>query len=267
MDQQIYEKIVKKKEFSNLPKKDVELAFSKFDHERYLDEEKVKFTRDALRKIFSVFASNKILSLKDKDAEWILKKHFSSRERLPYYEKIYSRILKSHETPGQVPKKVSIIDLGAGVNGFSYDYFEKVGCKVDYVGVEAMGQLAMVMDNYFKKNKISAKAIHESLFELDKIRKIIEKTSPNGVKPRIVFLFKVFDSLEMLERNYSKKLLLEFVPIVDKVVISFATRSLVNRKKFLAQRKWLTNFIEDKFNVLDDFEIGGERYICFEKQR
>ena len=94
-----------------------------------------------------------------------------------------------------------------------------------------------------------------------------EKTSPNGVKPRIVFLFKVFDSLEMLERNYSKKLLLEFVPIVDKVVISFATRSLVNRKKFLAQRKWLTNFIEDKFNVLDDFEIGGERYICFEKQR
>jgi hypothetical protein len=255
MDEEVYRKIIKKKEFSDLPKKDVELAFSKFDNKRYLDEEKIKLTRDLLRKIFSVFTSKKILSLKNKDAEWVLKKHFSTRERLPYYEKIYTNFLGGMG-------EISVIDLGAGVNGFSYDYFEKVGCDVNYVGVEAMGQLVDLMNNYFKTAKISGKAFHESLFELEKIKKIVEKTK----QPRVLFLFKVFDSLEMLERNYSKKLLLELFPFTDKVIISFATKSLVSRKKFNVQRKWLTDFIEDNFNILDDFELGGERYICFKKK-
>jgi len=42
----------------------------------------------------------------------------------------------------------------------------------------------------------------------------------------------VIDSLEVIERNYSKKLLKEIVPLVDLVVLSFATRSLGKRSKF-----------------------------------
>jgi hypothetical protein len=252
--EKLIEKIIKKKEFSDLPKKDVEMAFSKFDDKKYLDEEKIKFTRDLLRKVFSVFTSKKILSLKNKDAEWILKKHFSTRERLNYYEKVYSRIFKNF-------KKATVIDLGAGINGFSYDYFKKVNCDVNYVGVEAMGQLVNLMNNYFIRNKISGNAIQESLFSLNEIKKIIKKTK----EPRIVFLFKVFDSLEMLERNYSKKFLLEISQFSEKIVISFAIFSLVSRRKFNAQRKWLTDFLKENFKILDDFEIGGERYIVFKK--
>ena len=65
--------------------------------------------------------------------------------------------------------------------------------------------------------------------------------------------------------NYSKKFLLEIVPVVDEVVISFATRSLVKREKFKANRKWLVEFIKDNFKILDNFEINNERYICFNK--
>ncbi|MDP3758722.1 MAG: hypothetical protein Q8Q86_03310, partial [Candidatus Daviesbacteria bacterium] len=70
----------------------------------------------------------------------------------------------------------------------------------------------------------------------------------------------------MLESDYSKKLLKEIVPLADKVVISFATRSMIKRKHFLVNRNWILDFIRENFKILDDFEIGGERYIVLRKR-
>ena len=248
----LIENIVRKKEFSQLPKRDIELAFSHFEKRQTSDEEKIKLTRELLHKVFGAFASKKLLSPKNKSPEWILRKHLSTRERMLYYEDLYKRLLGGFEKP-------TIIDLGAGVNGFSYKYLKK---KINYIAIESMGQLTDLMNDYFKKQKISGKAIHESLFELEKIKKIIAKAK----KPKTVFLFKVLDSLEMLERDYSKKFLKEIVPLADKVVVSFATQSMVKRQKFKAKRNWILNFIGDNFVLLKDFEIFGERYICFEKK-
>ncbi len=249
---ELLQKIVQKKEFSQLPEKDVELAFAKFEKRQVSDEEKIRLTRELLHKVFGAFTSSKLLSPKDKGEEWILRKHLSTRERLPYYSQIYEKLLSEYKN-----KKISIIDLGAGVNGFSYKFFQDV--NVNYLAIEAVGQLVNLMNNYFEKNKLKAKAIHESLFELEKIKKIITETK----KPRIIFLFKTLDSLEMLERDYSKKLLREIVPLADKIIVSFATQSMVKRKKFKVERFWILNFIKENFKILEDFEIGGERYICF----
>jgi hypothetical protein len=158
-----------------------------------------------------------------------------------------------------LPKKISIIDLGPGVNGLSYDYFKKLGKNVNYIGIEAIGQIVNLINGYFDKEKISGKMFHISLFEIDKIKEIIRESS----KPRIILLFKVIDSLEKIERDYTKKLLDEIVPLSDKLVISFATESWMKRKKFYANRKWLIDFIKQKWNFIDDFEFGGERYIVF----
>ncbi len=253
--EQLIQKITQKKEFSQLPRRDVELAFEKFNKKSYLDEEKIKLTRNLLRQVFSSFTSQKILSLKNKDEEWILRKHLSTRERFPYYEEIYKRILKS------LNKKLSIIDLGAGINGFSYKYFKEIGFNVNYVAIEAIGQLVTLMNNYFKKEKLQGKAFHLSLFELEKIKEII----PGLERPRVILLFKIIDSLEMLKRDYSLKLLSEITPLVDRVVVSFATESMAKRQKFKVKRSWIINFIKENFNVLDDFEFGGERYIVFSK--
>jgi len=253
MKTEIYEKIVQKKEFSRLPKKDVETAFAHFEKRQCSDEEKIKLTRDLLRKIFSAFASRKILSPKNKSEEWILRKHLSTRERLPFYEQVYERILKNEK------KDFSAIDLGAGINGFGYIFFEKLGLKPRYVGVEAVGQLADLMNDYFKKTKKDGKAIHASLFELEKIKKIISEQK----KPRFVFLLKTIDSLEMLEKNYSKKLLLEIAPFCDKIVASFATGSMIKKTRFRTKRNWIVDFIKNNFEILDDFEIGSERYVVF----
>jgi len=268
--EEIYNKIIQKKEFSKLPKKDVEMAFRNFEKRQVSDEEKIRLTRDLLRKVFSAFTSQKILSIKNKDESWILRKHLSTRERmnvqrsskrgqtgerLPYYHEVYKRILKDQKDP-------TIIDLGAGINGFSYNYFKNK--KINYIAIEAVGQLVDLMNFYFKKEKINLKcrAIHLSLFELEKIKDIIRKTK----KPRTIFLFKVIDSLEMLEKDYSKKLLLGIVPLVDNVIVSFATRSMIKKIKFRVSRNWILNFIEDNFKILDDFEIGNEKYVVFCKK-
>jgi hypothetical protein len=256
-EDEIIEQIMKKKDFSFLPRKDVIFALSRFSSKKYLDEEGIKLTRDLLRKVYSAFVSSKILSLKDKDSEWILRKHLSTRERLPYYDEVYSKILKG------LNKKFTIFDLGSGINGFSYPYFKKLGYNVNYVSIEAVGQLVELMNSYFSKNRLNAKSIHFSLFEIKKIEEEIKKVK----EQKVIFLLKVIDCLEMLKRDYSKELLLEIVPLVDRVVVSFATRSMISKKRFFVNRKWILDFISENFDILEDFEIGGERYIVFSRKR
>ena len=53
MDKKIFEKIITKKEFSKLPEIDVEKAFEHFERRQVSDEEKIRLTRDLLRKVFS----------------------------------------------------------------------------------------------------------------------------------------------------------------------------------------------------------------------
>ncbi len=250
MNKQILEEIREKREFSQIPEKDIEMAYGQFSRRQASEEEKIRLTKELLRKIFSAFISKKLLSLKNKEPEWILRKHISTKERLPYYEKIYKRILNNKET--------SVIDLGAGINGFSYKFFGK---KIKYTAIESVGQLVELMNFYFKKKKLQAKAVNLSLFELEKVKQIIKKEK----KPRIVFLFKVIDALETIKRDYSKELISNLVNIADKIVVSFATKSLGNRQSFKAKRNWIVDFIKENFTVLDDFEIGGERYISFSK--
>ena len=254
MNKAILEEIRNKREFSQLSEKDIELAYSQFEKRQTTEEEKIKLTKELLRKLFSAFVSKKLLSLKNKEPEWILRKHISTKERLPYYPEIYKQILQEYKT-------ASVIDLGAGINGMSYPFFSKAGVKVSYTGIESVGQLVDLTNFYFKNNKLNGKSIHLSLFDKKKVLDIIKKEK----KPKIIFMFKVIDALEDLKRDYSKEILFEIVPLADKVVVSFATKSLGNRKLFKTKRSWILDFIESNFNVLDKFEIGGEKYIVFKR--
>lgn len=256
MDQEIYEAIVRKKEFSEIPRTDVERAWKQFERRQTSDAHKIKLTRDLLRKLFSGFGGKKLLVWKDKSAEEILKKHLSTRERFSFYEEVYERILK------RLPKEISVIDLGSGVNGFSYAFFEKVGKKVDYLGVEAVGQLIDLQNEFFSAKKFSARGEKGTLFELGRMKEFISEMK----KPRVVFMFKVVDALEKLERNFTKTFLKEIMPLVERVVISFSTESWMKRKKFFVQRTWLIKFVKESgWQFVDDFNLGGERYLVIEK--
>jgi len=251
---QLIKKIMKKPELKELPLEDVEMAFSLCYRKENSDEENIESIRKILHKAYGAFGSRKLFVSrgKEREPEWILRKHLSTRERLPHYQKIYKRIL------GELEFNWKIFDLGAGVNGFSLSFIP----ETKYTGVEGIGQLVILMNNYFKKQKLHAKAIHLSLFQLEKIKKLIKREKGK----KIVFLFKVLDSLEILKRDYSKKLLTEITPLVEKVVVSFATESMLRRKKFKVKRNWIIDFICKRFKIIDDFEIAGERYVVFERK-
>jgi len=254
--QKILKKITSKKEFSQLPNKDVERAFEIFDKKEYSDLEKVKLTRELLNRVFTAFMGRKIMNPKDKDARWFLLRHVSTRERFDFYEELYKRIFRNLKE-----KEISIIDFGTGINGLSCEFFPR-NKKINYVGVEGVRQLVDVANYFFEKNKISAKVIHQSLFELEEIKKIIKKQK----KPRVCFLFKTVDSLEMLKRNYTKDFLKEIVPLCDEFVVSFATRSFFKKHLFKVRRNWVINYIKDNFKILDIFELGNEKYLIFRKK-
>jgi len=254
MNQFIIAKIRKKREFSELLDIDIELAYSCFEKRQASEEEKLKLTKELLRKVFSAFVSKKLLSLKNKEEEWILRKHASTRERLPNYMEIYKRIFNGY-------KKASVIDLGAGINGFSYGFFNELKIKAEYTAIESVGQLVELMNHYFKQRKIKGEAVHLSLFDKKKVLEIISKQKT----PRVVLMFKVIDALESLKRDYSMELILDVAQTAERIVLSFPTKSLGNRERFRAKRSWIVEFLRDNFNVLDDFELGGERYIIFSK--
>ena len=256
---EIIKKIIQKKEFSELPKKDIAKVFMKFDKSKFSDEEKIKFSRAALKKVFTSFMGRRIMNVKNKDFRWVLTHHISTKERIAFYPELYQKIFNYFGK-----EKINVLDLGCGVNGFSYNYFNDLGFKVNYFGVEAVGQLVKLTNYYFKtKNIFSSKIFHESLFNLDKIKKIINQVN----SPRVIFLFKVLDSLEVLEKDYSKKLLKEIVPLVDFVVVSFATKSFYKKISFKVKRNWILDFIEENFKTLDNFELGSERYFVLSGKR
>jgi hypothetical protein len=255
--EEIKERIVSKREFSKLPEEDIWLVYKKFERRQCSEEEKIRLTRDLLRKVYSAFTSGKLLNIKDKDEDWFLRKHLSTRERRGSYKELYEKLLSDLGS-----NNCSVIDLGSGINGFSYKLFPKK-LEINYIGVEAVGQFVDLMNFYLKKEKLNAKAIHESLFNLKKIKELIESCK----KPRIIFLFKVIDSLEMVERDYSKRLLEEITPLCEKVVVSFATRSMIKQDKFRANRKWIIDFIKENFELLEDFEMGNERYLIFKSDK
>ncbi len=252
--EKLIDEVRKKKEFSEIPVEDIERALNRFA--KLEDEVRVKRARDLLRRIYSGFGGRKLLVYKDKSAEEILKKHLSTRERYEHYEDIYLRLLKG------LKKEISIIDLGAGVNGFSYGIFGKLGFKVKYLGVEGVGQLVELMNKFFTKEKFDAKAFHLSIFEIDKVIGLIKKVD----SPKVIFMFKVVDSLEKLERDFTLRFLQELKKAeFERIVVSFATRSWYSRRKFFVKRNWLVDFIHENFKIIDDFEISGERYIVFRK--
>ncbi len=243
-------KIMEKPELKEIPIEDAEMALSLCFKKQNSEEENIECAREILHKAYGAFGSRKLFTSKERTPEWILRKHLSTRERLPHYAEIYKRILGDNF-------KGTIFDLGAGVNGFSVGFIP----NIKYIGIEGVGQLVTLMNNYFKKEKYNAKAVHLSLFQLEKIKKLIAKQKGK----KAIFLFKVLDSLEMLKRDYSKELLTELAPLADKVVVSFATRSMIKRKRFDVNRNWIINFIKDNFYLIGDFEIAEERYVIFRK--
>lgn len=246
----LIEEVKKKKEFSELPDSIVERALG-------LVKGDVKEARALLRKYFGVFLTNRVLRFARSQAtgngsQEILGMHISSRRR--DYGEFYSKIFSVVGDVG------SVVDLGCGVNGFSYGYLPK---GISYVGVEGVKQLVDLSNDYFEREGYDGKVFHLDLFDVPRVIEILK----GAKKSRVVFLFQVVDALENLERNFSKEFILEIAKECERVVLSLPTESLGGRKKFAVQRKWLLNFLVENFLVENSFVSRGEKIIILKNKK
>lgn len=235
----LVKEVSRKKEFSKLPRSIILRSLEKSDND-------VKQARAWLRKYFGVFLTNRVLKNKGDRLE----SHISSKKR--NYNEFYGEIFRD------IGRVSSIVDLGCGLNGFSYEYLPS---GVSYLGIEAAGQLVEQMNDFFAEKKFNAKAICGDLFDLD----FVERNLVGSKRNRCCFLFQVVDALESVEKNFSLKLVNRIMKNCEFLVLSVPLVSLGGGKKFAVKRKWLTDFLEENYVILRDFEIFGERVFIIER--
>ncbi len=238
-------KVKEKKEFSGLPNSIIESVLKKSNGD-------VKDARKFLRKYFGVFLTNRVLRFmksqgNGENSQYILDWHISSKKR--DYKEFYSKIFDDKKEVG------SVIDLGCGINGFSYRFLPK---NIEYIGIEATKQLVEGMNKYFKNEKFDAQAIWGDLFNVKEVLYILKKTR----NPRVVFMFQVIDALEGIKRDFSKEIIVEIMKECELLVISLPLVSLGGSKRFSVDRKWLIDFLQSRFVISKDFVLNGERVFC-----
>jgi hypothetical protein len=242
----LIEEVKRKKEFSRLPDSIVKRAVK-------ISGEDVKKSRALLRKYFGVFLTNKILKGKLGGKE-ILRHHISSKKR--DYPKFYGEIFENIGDVG------SVIDLGSGMNGFSYFYLQKTIGEVSYLGFEASGQIVDQMNNYFLKEGFNGRSICNDLFDLQSILSELRLMK----KPRVVFMFQLIDALENLKKDFSKEFILKVSSECEFIVLTLPLESISGRKKFSVERKWLEDFFIKEFEILKDFKMFGEHIFILKKK-
>lgn len=239
--------VKEKREFSGLPDSIVEKALG-------LNKKDVKKTRAFLRKYFGVFMTNKVLKGFD---EKVLESHISSKKR--NYELFYKKI---SESVGNNFK--SVVDLGCGMNGFSYSFIAESFGKIKYVGVEATRQLCVSQNEFFKKNNIDGEVIWGDLTNFDLV-----KNSMGDQSPRLVLLLQVVDAMESVEPNSSKVFLDKLASFLDKgdvLVVSNPLKSISGRNNFTIKRRWLEEFLKEKFIFANKFYLFDEDFLILNKK-
>lgn len=179
--------------------------------------------------------------------EAILNMHPSTRERLPHYEEIYSKIWNITGEPN------TILDLAAGLNPLSYPL---LGCKPRYIANEIAQSDVEFIEEYFKIMKINGKALQFDLItQTEKLLKL---------NADVCLVLKTLDGLEVRERHCSKRIL-ESIP-AKWIVCSFPTTSLGGSKTIsIARRNWLDHLAQDKEWKVQKFSVPGESFVILQK--
>lgn len=200
----------------------------------------------------SDFSKKEKLLQNDVDAEFLLKLHKSTRERINFYNEIYSKIFNWYK-----PKKIA--DLACGLNPLSYELISnQINFQPKYFASDLNPKDMDYLNSFFKRNFINGLA---KAYDITKLG-ILE--DDNFIDSDLVFLFKALDSFEFVQKNISKELI-EKIPS-KKIVVSFPTKSLISKKEFKREkRNWFIRFLEDKNYLFEQFEVENEEFFLISK--
>jgi len=237
------EKIIKSKEFKHILKnirEEIGKVYGCFLTNEFKKKEKI------LKKIIYRDEFNKLLKL-----------HKSTRERLEYYPEIYSKIFSWFKETNTKIEKITIADIGCGLNPLSQIYIPKEIKIKNYFCYDLNPSDMEFLNSCFNKFKLNSFANNSDLITLNILKEI------NFQKADLVFIFKVIDSLEKIKRNISKNLLKKIKS--KNIVISFPNKSLVSKEEFKIKRTWIKKFFEEMNWKFEEFKIENELFFLINK--
>lgn len=153
----------------------------------------------------------------------ILSTHSSTQERLPIYEQLYSRIFAITGRPK------TIIDLGCGINPFSFFYMKLKACA--YYAYDINEEEIEVINKYFtlvrkENSSFTGKAM---------VADILAVPLP---KADLCLLFKMTDVIDQGKGHKKTEELLKKIQ-AKYVVISFATKTMSGKAMTAPRRSWM----------------------------
>ena len=208
--------IKKKKELRDIDNDFILDMFGRYNISNLTPKEKkvlIKDTRAKLRLIYGLFRT--------KQKGPILERHASTRERLLYYKELYHHIFEITGKP-----KV-ILDLGCGVNPFSYRY---LGIKPVYYAYDISHSEINAINGYFSRSDIKGKAEILNLMHVDEVKKL--------PKADVAFIFKMTEMFDLGKGHKKPEEVLLQIPS-KWLVVSFATRTMSGKRMTAPRRRWM----------------------------
>lgn len=216
----------------------------------------VKEVRASLRKVYGLFRTQEqelkrrelLEGLPSSPAQLqkictaILDTHSSTRERLPFYEKLYDRIFKITGKPA------TILDLGCGINPFSIPLMNVP--QLNYYAYDLDEDEIDTLNQFFdylhaKNPSFTGSAGILNLFQWTKLAEL-------GTAD-VCFLFKMSDVLDRGKGHKMTEEVLKKVPS-KYVVVSFPTKTMSGKKMNVPRRnwmEWLCKRLKYKYKVLE----------------
>ncbi len=182
----------------------------------------------------------------------ILGSHTSTKERLPYYDEIYSKLCS------EIKPKI-VIDLGCGMNPLAYSYFVKYNCTPKIIASDISKDDMQFLTQCFTTTQIPGKAIALDLTKDADIEKL------RDLKGDVTLLLKLLDSLEEARRHISYKI---FDAITTPwIIASFPTKSLGGKKNIArAGRTWFERLLGRKEMTWETFSCENELFYVIKRK-
>ena len=198
----------------------------------------IKQVRAQLRRVYGLFRDDSkerkrlveelLVSQKQNQAaliQQILSTHSSTQERLPIYDQLYAKIFFITEKPK------TILDLGAGINPFSFTYMGLKECSyytydINQEEIEAINQYFQLLHK--ENSSFIGKAI------------VADIAAANVTFPKadLAFLFKMTEVIDKGKGHKKTEELLKRIP-AKYVAISFATKTMSGKAMTAPRRSWM----------------------------
>ncbi|MDD4352869.1 MAG: methyltransferase domain-containing protein [Candidatus Nanoarchaeia archaeon] len=223
------------------------------DEKRFKSGEFKKFVKNVraqLRRQFGAFNNpnvDRLNLLRKKDYQGLLLSHQSSKERLPYYNEVYSKIFKGI-------KSVSIIDIGCGFNPLSSKFMKPFIRK--YLALDINENDLKIIQEYFDELKING------------LTKVFDATNLENYsfdeEFDICFAFKLF---EILERTKSHRLTEDIILKIPAKIIaaSFSTKTLSGAPMTRKRRIWFEVMSKRLGYKIETFMVPNELFYILSK--